>query len=142
MKNYVRNSEYTIEMIKNIVTKLEENEEWEEHENETSNLNRPHDILIHNIKLSTILEGFDIDINNIEPHIRIIENGKEDEDKEEKSAVKVKVIDPEVMTLDEAITQMEMLDHDFFSFINEANHRHTVVYVRKDGGYGTIETKE
>lgn len=64
------------------------------------------------------------------------------EEKDEKSAVKVKVIEPEVMTLDEAITQMEMLDHDFFSFINEANHRHTVVYVRKDGGYGTIETKE
>ena len=66
----------------------------------------------------------------------------ESEEKDEKSAVKVKVIEPEVMTLDEAITQMEMLDHDFFSFINEANHRHTVVYVRKDGGYGTIETKE
>lgn len=66
----------------------------------------------------------------------------DDEEKEVKSAVKVKVIEPEVMTLDEAITQMEMLDHDFFSFINEANHRHTVVYVRKDGGYGTIETKE
>ena len=65
-----------------------------------------------------------------------------EEDKEEKSAVKVKVIEPEVMTLDEAITQMEVLDHDFFSFINEANHRHTVVYIRKDGGYGTIETKE
>ena len=66
----------------------------------------------------------------------------ESEEKDEKSAVKVKVIEPEVMTLDEAITQMEMLDHDFFSFINESNHRHTVVYVRKDGGYGTIETKE
>lgn len=65
-----------------------------------------------------------------------------DEDKEVKNPVKVKVINPEVMTLDEAITQMEVLDHDFFSFINEANHRHTVVYIRKDGGYGTIETKE
>ena len=59
-----------------------------------------------------------------------------------KIATKTKVINPEVMTLDEAITKMEMLDHDFFSFINEANHRHTVVYLRKDGGYGTIETKE
>ena len=61
---------------------------------------------------------------------------------ENKSPVKTKVIEAEVMTLDEAITQMELLDHDFFSFINEANHRHTVVYIRKDGGYGTIETKE
>ena len=54
----------------------------------------------------------------------------------------MKDINPEVMTLDEAITKMEKLDHDFFSFINEANHRHTVLYLRKDGGYGTIETKE
>lgn len=64
--------------------------------------------------------------------------------KEEKAQVpvKTKVIEAEVMSLDEAITQMELLDHDFFSFINEANYRHTVVYIRRDGGYGTIETKE
>lgn len=64
------------------------------------------------------------------------------EEDKPKAPVKTKVIDAEVMTLEEAITQMELLDHDFFSFINEANHRHTVVYIRKDGGYGTIETKE
>lgn len=46
------------------------------------------------------------------------------------------------MSVDEAITQMELLDHDFFAFVNEANHRHSVVYIRKDGGYGIIETKE
>ena len=46
------------------------------------------------------------------------------------------------MSVDEAITQMELLDHDFFAFVNEANHRHSVVYIRKDGGYGVIETKE
>ncbi len=63
---------------------------------------------------------------------------KEDEIK----VTKTKVIDAEVMSLDEAILQMELLDHDFFSFINEANHRHTVVYLRNDGGYGVIETKE
>lgn len=68
--------------------------------------------------------------------------GDSNVEEENKSPIKTKVIEAEVMSLEEAITQMELLDHDFFSFINEANHRHTVVYIRKDGGYGTIETKE
>ena len=65
-----------------------------------------------------------------------------DEEVEEAKVTKTKVIEAEVMSLDEAILKMELLDHDFFSFINEANHRHTVVYLRNDGGYGVIETKE
>ena len=65
-----------------------------------------------------------------------------DEIKEPVDVSKTKVIDKEVMSVDEAITQMELLDHDFFAFVNEANHRHSVVYIRKDGGYGIIETKE
>ena len=60
----------------------------------------------------------------------------------DKEALDFEVIDKEVMSVDEAITQMELLDHDFFAFVNEANHRHSVVYIRKDGGYGIIETKE
>lgn len=64
-----------------------------------------------------------------------------EEDQNVKKITKTKLIEPVVMTIDEAITEMEMSDHDFFSFINEANHRHTIVYLRKDGGYGVIETK-
>lgn len=93
-------------------------------------------LLRHKQKVNTIIkkhEGISNYFSNLE---------SKDEDKNLKIATKTKVINPEVMTLDEAITKMEMLDHDFFSFINEANHRHTVVYLRKDGGYGTIETKE
>lgn len=93
-------------------------------------------LLRHKQKVNTIIkkrEGISNYFSNLE---------SKDEDKNLKIATKMKVINPEVMTLDEAITKMEMLDHGFFSFINEANHRHTVVYLRKDGGYGTIETKE
>ena len=93
-------------------------------------------LLRHKQKVNTIIkkrEGISNYFSNLE---------YKDEDKNLKIATKTKVINPEVMILDEAITKMEMLDHDFFSFINEANHRHTVVYLRKDGGYGTIETKE
>lgn len=67
-------------------------------------------------------------------------------EKEEKSTpiqpVKTKVIDAKVMSLEEAIVQMELSDHVFYSFINETNRRHTVVYLRQDGEYGIIETKE
>ncbi len=93
-------------------------------------------LLRHKQKVNTIIkkrEGISNYFSNLEIS---------DEDLQEKKATKTKVIEPKVMTLDEAITEMEMLDHDFFSFINEANHRHTVVYIRKDGGYGVIETKE
>ena len=55
--------------------------------------------------------------------------------------VKNKQIELTVMTLEEAITQMELLDHDFYVFINEENHKQTTVYLRADGGYGVIEPK-
>ena len=45
------------------------------------------------------------------------------------------------MTVDEAILQMELLEHDFFVFINEKNHRFTVLYLRNDGDYATLEIK-
>ena len=41
--------------------------------------------------------------------------------------------------MDEAITQMELLDHDFFIFYNE-NKEVSVLYIREDGKYGLIET--
>ena len=55
--------------------------------------------------------------------------------------VKNKKVELTVMTLEEAITQMELLDHDFYVFINEENHKQTTVYLREDGGYGVIEPK-
>jgi len=44
------------------------------------------------------------------------------------------------MTVDEAILQMELVDHTFFAFKNEENGgAFCVVYRRNDGGYGLIE---
>ena len=44
------------------------------------------------------------------------------------------------MTKDEAILQMNLLDHTFFAFKDEdADGAFAVVYRRKDGGYGLIE---
>ena len=44
------------------------------------------------------------------------------------------------MDVDEAILQMNMLGHSFFTFKNaQDNDRFCVVYVRNDGGFGLIE---
>ncbi len=43
------------------------------------------------------------------------------------------------MTPDEAALQLEMVDHPFFIFRNEASSRISVLYRRKDGRYGLIE---
>ena len=66
---------------------------------------------------------------------------EEEESVEESKVVKTKEIELQVMSIDEAITQLELLDHDFYVFINEATQKVTIVYVRNEGGYGAIEVK-
>ncbi|HOF43462.1 MAG TPA: sigma 54 modulation/S30EA ribosomal C-terminal domain-containing protein [Bacilli bacterium] len=44
------------------------------------------------------------------------------------------------MSVDDAITQMEMLGHDFFIFQNSETNKVSVVYIRDDKDYGIIET--
>jgi len=47
------------------------------------------------------------------------------------------------MTADEAILQMNLLEHSFFAFRNEDNDgAFAVVYKRNDGGYGLIVDAE
>ena len=46
------------------------------------------------------------------------------------------------MTIDEAILQMNLLDHSFYVFRNVADDTISVVYRRNNGGYGLIETEE
>lgn len=55
--------------------------------------------------------------------------------------VRNKEVELSVMSVDDAILQLELLQHDFYLFINEENHKVTILYVRKDGDYGTIEAK-
>lgn len=44
------------------------------------------------------------------------------------------------LNVDRALEQMEFLGHDFFIFINAENDAVSVLYRRKDGKYGLIET--
>lgn len=68
---------------------------------------------------------------------------EEYEDEEtEYSIVRTKEFSVSNMTQEEAILQMNMLDHSFFVFNNAITGRMNVVYLRKDGGYGILEPKE
>lgn len=63
----------------------------------------------------------------------------EEEEEEEPHIVKVKQILVKPMFSDEAISQMELLGHDFFIFLNAETEKLNVLYRRKDGQYGLIE---
>ena len=64
----------------------------------------------------------------------------EEEPTEESLISKRKVIDLKPMDEEEAILQMELLGHDFFIFKNVDTENISVVYKRKDGLYGIIDT--
>ena len=59
---------------------------------------------------------------------------------EEAKLVKTKKLQLQPMTADEATLQMEMLQHDFYVFLDEKTDAVNVVYKRKDGEYGLLET--
>ena len=64
----------------------------------------------------------------------------EDEEEEQK-IVKRKNIDTKPMDEEEAILQMELLNHDFFVFKNVDEECVSVMYKRRDGNYGIIDVK-
>ncbi|MDR0300367.1 MAG: ribosome-associated translation inhibitor RaiA [Streptococcaceae bacterium] len=55
--------------------------------------------------------------------------------------VRTKNVDLKPMNVDEASLQMEMLEHDFFFFIDGDTDQPAVVYKRSDGNVGLIEGK-
>jgi len=57
---------------------------------------------------------------------------------EEYKLIKTKRFDMKPMDVDEAILQMELLEHKFFVFRNISNGEIQVVYKRNDGDYGLI----
>ena len=63
-----------------------------------------------------------------------------EEEQEEVAIVRSKKFQLEPMNAEEAIMQMEMLNHDFFVYLNMETDSVNVVYKRKDGNYGVLET--
>lgn len=65
----------------------------------------------------------------------------EDETNEEEMIVKRKNIEMKPMDEEEAILEMNLLGHEFFVYKDMHTNNICVLYKRKDGNYGLIETK-
>ena len=63
------------------------------------------------------------------------------EDEPQNKIIKRKVVEVKPMDEEEAILQMELLGHQFYLFKNVDTDKDNVIYKRKDGGYGLIESE-
>lgn len=63
-----------------------------------------------------------------------------EEDEAEIKIVKTKTHHVKPMSAEEAVLQMNLLGHNFFVFRNAQTNTTDIVYRRKDGNYGLIET--
>ncbi len=77
--------------------------------------------------------NFDFDISKIEQEI--------EKEQEEKKIVKRKTVEVKPMNEEEAILQMELLGHEFYMYKDSESGKSAVVYKRKDGNYGVIESE-
>ena len=59
----------------------------------------------------------------------------------DEKVIKRKKIDIKPMDEEEAILQMELLGHNFYLYKDSESNTVSVIYKRKDGGYGIIESE-
>ncbi len=64
-----------------------------------------------------------------------------DEEEEGEFRIRTKTFAVKPMSVEEAILQMNLLDHQFFVFRDAETEAPCVVYRRKDGDYGLIRTE-
>ena len=76
-----------------------------------------------------------------EPKVDFIFTYEDEDEENNDKIVKRKTLDIKPMDEEEAILQMELLDHDFFVFKNVDEDCVSVLYKRKNGAYGIINTK-
>ena len=72
--------------------------------------------------------------------LEFVPEPEEEEFEEEMVIVRRKSVELDPMVAEEAALQMEMLGHDFFVFLDMDTDAVSVVYKRKGGEYGLIET--
>ena len=56
--------------------------------------------------------------------------------------IRRKVFEPQVLSAEEAVDQMELVGHDFYLFLDRDSKRPSVVYRRKGWNYGVISLGE
>ena len=76
----------------------------------------------------------------VENYISVVDE-PDDVTEDEISIIKRKRFVSKPMSPEEAVLQMNMLGHDFFVFANPETMETNIVYRRKDGKYGLIETE-
>lgn len=67
-----------------------------------------------------------------------VEKAHDNSDIDDEPFARIKELDIETMSPQDAIEQMDLLGHDFFIFLNEDTTRVSVVYRRKDGSTGLL----
>ncbi len=73
--------------------------------------------------------------------VLVFNNDIEEAEEDNSSIVKRKVVDMKPMNEEEALLQMNLVGHDFFVFNNTDTGNVSVIYKRKEGNYGIIDTK-
>ena len=63
----------------------------------------------------------------------------DDAEDDEYKVVRKKQVFIKPISIDEAILEMNMVNHSFFMFTNADTNEINVVYKRADGGYGVLE---
>ena len=111
------------------------------------------------VKSESYLHAIDIAVDVIERQIRrnktklakkirstafdktaVPDEAIEEEDSFEQ--IRVKEFDLKPMTVEEAILQMNLIEHNFFVFQDQETEKIFVAYKRADGGYGVIKTNK
>jgi len=65
-----------------------------------------------------------------------------DEEFSDGQVVRLKEFDMEPTSVDNAAAQMQFLGHSFYMFLDSEANKHSVLYLRGDGNYGTIQPKK
>ena len=76
------------------------------------------------------------------PEEQEAENLQNDDNDSEIEIIRSKNFSLKPMDSEEAVLQMDLLGHDFFIFTDRETDGTSIVYKRKDGKYGLIETTE
>ena len=78
----------------------------------------------------------------LEREVSAVPVSEDDEAEEEIRIVRSKRFALKPMSPEEAVLQMNLLEHAFFAFINQEDGSFSVVYRRNQGGYGLISSDD